>query len=124
MILIAPFCEMISDCNELVYCRCYPRLQHNGRECGVTYDQHKSLLFMTAVFLAILYFTCVICGFQLILSPIVTPRDSFSCTCSIATASISICTYVFNLHLPKKSRNLVLLTFKDNLFQSNHHFNF
>lgn len=93
---------MISDCNELLYCRCYPRLQHNSRECGVTYDQHKSLLFMTAVFLAILYFTCVICGFQLSLSPIVTPRDSFSCTCSIATPSISICTYVFNLHLPKK----------------------
>lgn len=57
---------------------------------------------MTAVFLAILYFTCVICGFQLSLSPIVTPRDLFSCTCSIAKPSISICTYVFNRHLPKK----------------------
>ena len=41
---------------------------------------------------------------------------------SMATPSISICTRVFILYFPNII-NFVLLTFKDNLFQSNHIFN-
>lgn len=79
-------------------------------------------LFKTEMLLDSLVCICMMCGFQLIFSSIITPRNLFPWTLSICTPSICICTCSLILRFPN---NIIFVLFKvnDNLFLSNHIFN-